>query len=171
MLASNPFSRPLWSFLIYTNATNVLIYFLKYPPKQVNSRATSFLCISSSCYLAKCHTSISSGPLGLSYFIYEVLGNKSTQPCNVIIKCLHNLTIEKNKIYKIVISPLYGRISNSKMWPILMQLMRTNAVFITLPLAAVVGFIGYNVESLISDKYTPYSSKYTMLLLGKRTES
>ncbi|XP_037041557.1 small integral membrane protein 12-A [Bradysia coprophila] len=43
------------------------------------------------------------------------------------------------------------------MWPIVMALLRRNAVYFTLPFAAVVGFIGYNVENLISDKYTPYS--------------
>lgn len=41
-----------------------------------------------------------------------------------------------------------------------MALMRRNAVYLTLPFAAVVGFIGYNVENLISDKYTPYSRKF-----------
>lgn len=54
------------------------------------------------------------------------------------------------------------------MWPIIMQLMRTNAVYITLPLAAVVGFIGYNVENLISDKYTPYSSKFVHYTIAKQ---
>ncbi|TMW46078.1 hypothetical protein DOY81_008850 [Sarcophaga bullata] len=43
------------------------------------------------------------------------------------------------------------------MWPILMAILRRNAVYITLPIAGVVGFIGYNLESLLSDKYTPYS--------------
>lgn len=45
------------------------------------------------------------------------------------------------------------------MWPILMGLIRRNAVYVTLPIAAVVGFIGYKIENLVSDKYTPYSSK------------
>lgn len=45
------------------------------------------------------------------------------------------------------------------MWPIVMALLRRNAVYITLPIAGVVGFIGYNLESLLSDKYTPYSSE------------
>lgn len=40
-----------------------------------------------------------------------------------------------------------------------MAVLRRNAVFITLPIAGVVGFIGYHFESLISDKYTPYNSK------------
>ncbi|XP_055837296.1 small integral membrane protein 12-A [Episyrphus balteatus] len=43
------------------------------------------------------------------------------------------------------------------MWPIIMGLLRSNAVLITLPIACVVGAIGYNLESLLSDKYTPYS--------------
>lgn len=46
------------------------------------------------------------------------------------------------------------------MWPLIMQFVRTNAVYITLPVAAVIGFIGYNVENLVSDKYTPYSRNY-----------
>lgn len=49
--------------------------------------------------------------------------------------------------------------SSNNMWPLIMAVLRRNAVFITLPFAAVVGFIGYNIEGLISDKYTPYSSK------------
>lgn len=51
------------------------------------------------------------------------------------------------------------------MWPILMAILRRNAVYITLPIAGVVGFIGYNLESLLSDKYTPYSSKYNKVCL------
>ncbi|XP_075988777.1 small integral membrane protein 12-A [Anticarsia gemmatalis] len=43
------------------------------------------------------------------------------------------------------------------MWPILMQFLRTNAPYLTLPVAAVVGVIGYNIEGLISDRYTPYT--------------
>ncbi|CAK1546542.1 unnamed protein product [Leptosia nina] len=43
------------------------------------------------------------------------------------------------------------------MWPILLQFLRTNAPYITLPIAAVVGVIGYNLEGFLSDRYTPYS--------------
>lgn len=37
-----------------------------------------------------------------------------------------------------------------------MNFLRVNAPFITLPFAAVVGIIGYNIEGLISDRYTPF---------------
>ncbi|CAF4957131.1 unnamed protein product [Pieris macdunnoughi] len=43
------------------------------------------------------------------------------------------------------------------MWPLILRFLRTNAPYITLPVAAVVGVIGYNIEGLLSDKYTPYS--------------
>lgn len=45
------------------------------------------------------------------------------------------------------------------MWPIIMAILRRNAVYITLPIAGVVGLIGYNLENILSDKYTPYNSK------------
>jgi hypothetical protein len=78
------------------------------------------------------------------------------------------------------------------MWPVIYAILRSNAVYITLPIAGklswnaemlkisfnnkyhftfmyifiyiilgVVGFIGYNIENLLSDKYTPFSSKYS----------
>lgn len=46
------------------------------------------------------------------------------------------------------------------MWPIIMTVLKRNAVYITLPIAGVVGFIGYNIEGFLSNKYTPYGSKY-----------
>jgi len=49
------------------------------------------------------------------------------------------------------------------MWPIVMALLRRNAVYITLPIAGIVGFIGYNLESMLSDKYTPYSRELFLL--------
>uniref|UniRef100_A0A1B0CBX6 Uncharacterized protein n=1 Tax=Lutzomyia longipalpis TaxID=7200 RepID=A0A1B0CBX6_LUTLO len=45
------------------------------------------------------------------------------------------------------------------MWPAIVALLRSNAVYITLPVAAVIGFVGYNLENILSDKYTPYTSK------------
>lgn len=32
------------------------------------------------------------------------------------------------------------------MWPLVLSLMRTYAPYVTLPAAAVIGFIGYNIE-------------------------
>ncbi|NP_001103764.1 small integral membrane protein 12 [Bombyx mandarina] len=43
------------------------------------------------------------------------------------------------------------------MWPLILQFMRANAAYITLPVAALVGVIGYNLENILSDKYTPYN--------------
>lgn len=44
------------------------------------------------------------------------------------------------------------------MWPVVLGFLRSNAVYITLPVAAVIGFVGYNLENILSDKYTPYNS-------------
>ncbi|XP_018568377.1 small integral membrane protein 12-A [Anoplophora glabripennis] len=43
------------------------------------------------------------------------------------------------------------------MWPVLMGALRSYAPYITLPFAALVGVIGYNLENWMSDKYTPYN--------------
>ncbi|XP_047038848.1 small integral membrane protein 12 [Helicoverpa armigera] len=43
------------------------------------------------------------------------------------------------------------------MWPLIMHFLRTNAPYFTLPVAAVVGVIGYNLEGWLSDRYTPYT--------------
>ncbi|GLG97702.1 Small integral membrane protein 12-A [Gryllus bimaculatus] len=42
------------------------------------------------------------------------------------------------------------------MLPALFVVLRTYAPYVTLPVAAVIGFIGYKIEGLMSDKYTPY---------------
>lgn len=47
------------------------------------------------------------------------------------------------------------------MWPILIRTLRVYAPYITLPFAAMVGVIGYNLENYFSDKYTPYNGKTT----------
>lgn len=46
------------------------------------------------------------------------------------------------------------------MWPVLYSFLRSYAPIITLPFAGIVGFIGYNLENILSDKYTPYNSKF-----------
>ncbi|KAJ8978793.1 hypothetical protein NQ317_015517 [Molorchus minor] len=43
------------------------------------------------------------------------------------------------------------------MWPVLFAALRNYAPYITLPFAAMVGVIGYNLENWLSDKYTPYN--------------
>lgn len=43
------------------------------------------------------------------------------------------------------------------MLPILVNLMRPYVAYITFPVALVFGFVGYNIEGWVSDKYTPYS--------------
>ncbi|KAF5284166.1 hypothetical protein FQR65_LT00166 [Abscondita terminalis] len=44
------------------------------------------------------------------------------------------------------------------MWTIwAFRALRTYAPYITLPFAAAIGYIGYNFENFVSDKYTPFS--------------
>ncbi|KAK6183517.1 hypothetical protein SNE40_010987 [Patella caerulea] len=46
------------------------------------------------------------------------------------------------------------------MWPVIMGFARTYAVYITWPVAAVVGVIGYNFETIVrKDKNTPWKTK------------
>ena len=40
-------------------------------------------------------------------------------------------------------------------WPAF-RVLRVYAPYVTLPFAAIIGFVGYNLEHKISDKYTPY---------------
>ncbi|XP_026757133.1 small integral membrane protein 12-A [Galleria mellonella] len=56
------------------------------------------------------------------------------------------------------------------MWPIIMQFLRSNAPYLTLPVAAVVGIIGYNLEGLLSDRYTPYNKAIQDQRLERLTE-
>ena len=42
------------------------------------------------------------------------------------------------------------------MWPVILAWARTYAPYAVMPLAGVVGVIGYNIEGWISDKHTPY---------------
>ncbi len=42
------------------------------------------------------------------------------------------------------------------MFPIIWAFVRSYAPVIMLPVAAVIGVIGYNIENIVSDKYTPF---------------
>lgn len=44
------------------------------------------------------------------------------------------------------------------MWPIVLGVLRRYTPYVTLPFAAVIGFIGYHAEGWISDRYTPGSA-------------
>ena len=44
------------------------------------------------------------------------------------------------------------------MWPVLINILRVNAPYITLPFAAIIGVIGYNIEQIISDRTTPFKN-------------
>lgn len=46
------------------------------------------------------------------------------------------------------------------MWPVILRVLRQYAPAITLPFAALIGIIGYNLENILSDKYTPYNGQY-----------
>lgn len=37
--------------------------------------------------------------------------------------------------------------------------IRTYAPYVVFPVAAVIGFVGYHMEGLVSDRYTPYKKK------------
>ncbi|KDR14664.1 hypothetical protein L798_10771 [Zootermopsis nevadensis] len=52
------------------------------------------------------------------------------------------------------------------MLPVVFAFLRRYVPFITLPFAAVVGIIGYNLEGMLSDKYTPYQKS----IEGKRED-
>lgn len=41
------------------------------------------------------------------------------------------------------------------MWPLILRSFGQFGKYITLPFAGIIGFIGYNVEGWVSDRYTP----------------
>ena len=43
-----------------------------------------------------------------------------------------------------------------QMWPAILAFGRAYAPYIVMPVAGVVGFIGYNIEDWLSDKHTPF---------------
>lgn len=44
------------------------------------------------------------------------------------------------------------------MWPVVLGALRRYTPFITLPFAAVVGFIGYHIEGWVTEQYTQASA-------------
>ena len=44
------------------------------------------------------------------------------------------------------------------MWPVIIAVLQRSAPYVTLPFAVVIGFIGYNIESLYR-KETPWKQK------------
>ena len=42
------------------------------------------------------------------------------------------------------------------MWPLIAAYARTYMPYVVMPVAVVVGFIGYNLEDWVSDKHTPH---------------
>lgn len=53
------------------------------------------------------------------------------------------------------------------MLPILLRALSRYAPYITLPVAAVVGVIGYHLEDIMSDKYTPSEKRFDRFCLHK----
>lgn len=47
------------------------------------------------------------------------------------------------------------------MLPVLLAALRTYAPYVTFPVALVIGFVGYQLEGMISDKSTPEKRKST----------
>lgn len=41
------------------------------------------------------------------------------------------------------------------MLPVLLAALRTYAPYVTFPVALVIGFVGYHLEGIVSDKHTP----------------
>jgi len=41
------------------------------------------------------------------------------------------------------------------MWPVILAMARTYAPYVVLPIATVIGVIGYNLETSVSDRHTP----------------
>ncbi|KAG5677751.1 hypothetical protein PVAND_007482 [Polypedilum vanderplanki] len=56
------------------------------------------------------------------------------------------------------------------MWPVVYAFLRTNARLIVFPAAVVIGVIGYNLENLLSSKYTPYSQSIEQQRIDRLTQ-
>lgn len=47
------------------------------------------------------------------------------------------------------------------MWPLLVRSMGQFGKYLTFPVVVIIGFVGYNMESWISDRYTPPTKPIT----------
>jgi len=47
------------------------------------------------------------------------------------------------------------------MWPLIARSLGRFGKYITLPIVGIIGFVGYNVEGWISDRYTPPTQSIT----------
>lgn len=47
------------------------------------------------------------------------------------------------------------------MWPLIVRSLGKFGKYITLPFVGIIGFIGYNVEGWVSDRYTPATASIT----------
>ncbi|XP_051175919.1 small integral membrane protein 12 [Leptopilina boulardi] len=57
------------------------------------------------------------------------------------------------------------------MLPLIISVMKRYAPIITLPFAAIVGFIGYNLEETFSSKYTPSTPSISQQRLERSLET
>lgn len=48
-----------------------------------------------------------------------------------------------------------------RMWPLIVRSLGKFGKYITLPIVGIIGFVGYNVEGWISDRYTPPTKPIT----------
>nr|CAD7392528.1 unnamed protein product [Timema cristinae] len=88
--------------------------------------------------------SIASLQKGCETIIVSALSSRKVYPSHadtITINCFQSLA---------------GCAETLTMLPVLLAVLRSYAPYITLPVAAIIGIIGYKVEGLVSDKYTPY---------------
>lgn len=57
------------------------------------------------------------------------------------------------------------------MWPLVTGVVKRYAPIITLPFAALIGFIGYNLENTFSSKYTPSTPSISQQRLERTLET
>jgi hypothetical protein len=55
------------------------------------------------------------------------------------------------------------------MWPLVYGFLRSNARYVVFPVAVIIGVVGYNVENLVSSKYTPYNQSIIQQRIERQT--